>query len=556
MASPAETASEAEGIGGVPNANSPVLLTHLLEMVARGLRSGRGLAEALGVDQRTVRYYVHAGAWLGFLEDGSEPLLTPDGLSFVYGGPHRHARYAAAVERQPFVAGLIKRLGRFPDDGALRLAIAAAEPGLSAATVERRASAVRGLVAPLLETNRPGRSAAADDRQLALPLAQAPALAPDPPLTRAAGRSFSPDIYAYLFATLLDHGELTLGHVRGLLDRAGADDVAIGPYVDLALERGDVERVEERLVITAGAAALRDVAANATAVVLTDPGWRAHVERWRSDPAAAARAPARYRLWDQRLFGRPLAADTVHADLGRALRDRNLSAWPIARPAPGRTGRGGDEPFLDLWEREGLIIALPPTLAHLWEGLGGVNRRLRSARHRTDAVGAPTIAYSPVVVHGGLLHPGEALPRAVPDARSLRQRTISRAPYAAMVVAMLLAHRAEPSAIELRLEHGAWWVRARRRRVGPLLEVCDAFAAKRGWVSARRGSDGLSAASLLSVAERLGVVALTPDRAVLDDTLFHQLRHDEEAVLAPSLDGLSRALRAHVDALVATDAAS
>jgi len=100
---------EDDGARVVPNANSPALLTHLLEMVSRGLRSPRTLSEALGIDQRTVRYYVQAGVWLGFLEDSPEPLLSPEGLAYVYGGKLRRARYAEAVSRQPFVLALVKR---------------------------------------------------------------------------------------------------------------------------------------------------------------------------------------------------------------------------------------------------------------------------------------------------------------------------------------------------------------------------------------------------------------------------------------------------------------
>ena len=518
----------------VPNASSPQLLTHLLERIARGVRSSRALNEALGVDPRTVRYYVQAGAWLGFLIDGPEPVLTADGLAYVYGGAARPEIYARVVGAQPMVAELLARTrGATPTDEQVAAAILKVDRDLSPSTVERRASALRGLIAPCL---RPGLGARLADEgsQLLLPLAQIPISEPEPP-TKASGRSFSPDVYRYLLCYLLDHGELTLGHLRGLLDRIGADDVPIGGYVDLAIVRGDAVRVDERLVVTAGAVSRREVADSTASVILSDGGWRSHVDALR----ARAKGPTdRWRLWDRRLLGRDVDSETIEVELRRVLRDRGLDGWPRAvGPAPARTPA---EPvaFLDCWDQQGLVLALPPSLAQLWEGVAGVNRHLRNARHRADAVGSPTLAVRPSVVHGGVLHPGEALPRAVPDLRSLRVRALRSAPYLAMTTALLLAHRTGEVAGELRAEHGGWVVRRHRTSWGELLEVCDAFAKSRGWIPSRRVRGGLDARTLVSLLERLGVAVVADDRLVLDDTFFVALRGEEDEV--PLRDGLAR----------------
>lgn len=547
--------------GGLPNANSPALLTHLLEVVARGVRSSRGLAEALGVEARTVRYYVGAGAWLGFLEDDIAPRLTPEGLAYVYGGGRRRALYAAAIERQPLLARLLARHGgKLPEGAALHTALASLEPGLASATVERRASALRGLVAPWRE-ERAARAIEPDPHpeQLALPLGQprAPTLAP--PLASLAGAAFSPDIYRFLLCFLLDHGELTLGHLRGLLDRAGAEDSPIGPYVELALERGDATQLDprtgSRLAITPGGVARRELAWDVSSVILSDPGWRGHLDALRA--ARGRRPPAganRWRLWDERLFGRAGHPESVDADVARVLRDRGLASWPIARPNPdeGPWG-GGSAAFLDQLEARGLLLTLPPSLGQLWEGLAGVNRRLRNARHRADAVGLPSLAYTPLLAHGGLLHPGETLPRAVSDQRSLRIRVLRHVPYAAMVAGLLLAHRVARGRPELVLERGAWVVRAHRKRLGPLLELLDGFALSRGWLPSRRGG-GLDASTLLALLERLGILVRTAAHAVLDDGLFAALREEEEesAALGPGLDALATAFADHLDHLHAT----
>lgn len=540
---------------GIPNANSPQLLTHLLEMIARGVRSNRALQEALGVDQRTVRYYIQAGEWLGLLVDDVEPLLSPEGLGYVYAGPGRRELYAQAVSRQPFVQDLLAASpGAIPGTAEIERAIVRAAPSLAASTVARRASSVRGLIQPYLDHLAERPEDDAPTPQLDLPLPQAPAVEPAPPLAVAAGTSFSPDIYRYILCYLLDHGELTLGHVRGLLDNAGAQDVPIGSYVDLAVARGDATKVQERLVVSPGAVERRELAAATASVILSDGGWRDHLEAIRKaskqEGEGVVRTTGRYRLWNRRLLGADVAPSALEGTLAQVLRDRSVDAWPRTTGPVEQTPSAHPAPFLDVWEESDLVVTLPPSLVQLWEGVAGVNRRLRNARHRADAVGSPTAVYRPAVVHGGLIHPGEPLPRAIADMRSLRQRTVRNAPYVTMLVALLYAHRSGATSLSVKHVEGSWWVHRHRTSLGGLLDLLDAFARHRGWTPSRRAHGGMTDDVLVSLTERLGCGVGTGDHMVLDDSFFSQLRDDDEAsLLRDGLEGLGNALTGWLGAL-------
>lgn len=546
------TASDAgrSPLDTVPNANSPHLLTHLLEMVARGVRSSRGLEEALGVDPRTLRYYLHAARWLGLLSDRADPVLSPEGLAYVYAGAARPDVYARVVRDHPFLSTILDRCGgHAPDAGTIAEAIREADPALAQSTVERRASSVRGLLLPALQP----AEVPEDDGQLTLPLAQVPRVTGPQGAATGPGRAFSPDLYRWVLFTLLDHGELTLGHLRALLDHADAHDIPLGAYVDLATARGDAVRRDERLIVTPGAIRRRDLAATTTSVILSDGGWRTAYDALRDgrdDPAARP-----YRLWYRRLVGHDTTPDAVERAVARVLEDRSLDAFPRAIPDPGPPPLAVERPFLDAWEASGLIIALPSSLVQVWEGVRGINRRLRNARTRADAVGMPTAAYRPAVVHGGLLHPGETIPRAITDAHALRWRAASRSPYVALLTALLLLPRLTDRPPTLRRVHGRWEVTRGRIRHGAVLDVLDAFAARRGWHTSRFPQAGLDADVLVSLTVRLGLAVPTDDAVWLDDHAFHALRHDDDAralatpleALAASLDGwlsgLERAAR-------------
>lgn len=537
----------------VPNANSPQLLTRLLEMVARGIRSTRGLQEALSVDPRTVQYYVRAAEWLGMVEAAGDCVLTPLGLEYVYAGRRRSQVYAAAVRANPLAAELLAASGsdRLPTLDEVQRALAAGEPDLAPATLRRRASAVRGLIAPAV--GRRGRHRPRDEehRQLDLPLTMVPSKTRLPELRGMGPREHDPDVYRYVYAALLDHGELSLGQLRALLDRAGADAVPIGGYVDLALARGDARRVGERLVTTAEGARRRELADSTGSIILSDAGYRRYLDDARAaaaDRAAEIRrdqAAARYRAWDRRLFGHPLRPDTWSRDLERVLLDRPLETFPVA--IPGAAGlQAVEEPFLDAADRPGVALCLPPYLAQLQGGVAAVNRMLKSARQGRD-VGVPDLGHRPTLYHGGIIHPGEPLPRSVPDTRSLRLRVLMHAPYPALAVALLLLHRQRHDLAVVR-DAGGIAVRVGRVRLGDLLKMCDAFAAALGHVVCRR-SEGFGSDALVHVLEALGLGVVVGGRVVLDERFFVQLRVEaEELEVYERLLPLAQAWEAWLDA--------
>lgn len=514
-----------------PNANSPQLLTRLLEMVARGVRSTRGLQESLGVEARTVQYYTQAGQWLGLLEPDDTAALTPLGLDYVYAGPRRPVVYAEAVWAQPMAASLLSGRDAQPTVEDVMAAVSAAEPELAPATLRRRASAVRSLIAPAVG-RQPGRPAGAAAHQLALPLSMAPTQAPPPKLPLAAGKDWNPDVYRYVLGALLDFGELTLGHVRALLDRAGADALPLGGYVDMAIARGDAHRRNDRLTVTDDAIDRRELVESTNSIILSDPAYRRYladaVEAETSREAEIRRdqLAARFKPWDRRVFGHPLRPEQVRVDLERVLMDRSLDAFPVARPsAPERVAVVDN--FLDAWESERLTIACPPYLAQIQGGLAGVNAILRKARQGQNEVGLPTLAYRPVLAHGGLMHPGEPLPRSVPDLRSLRLRTLLCSPYPALITAILLLHRQRSDRFEVVRGTDGWEVRWGRKRLGPLLGLCDRFGRSRGWAVSRRPG-GIDGGTLVRSLEVLGIAWITGKRAVLEERFFGQLRRSPE----------------------------
>ncbi|MCA9495196.1 MAG: hypothetical protein KC621_34950, partial [Myxococcales bacterium] len=355
-----------------------------------------------------------------------------------------------------------------------------------------------------------------------------------------------PDAYRYLLAALLDHGELSLGQIRALLDRAGADQMALGGMIELAVSRGDAARMMDRLVVTQGAVARRAIAEATPSVLLSDPLYRAYLAdavEARDDRRAEIRRDAaapRFRGWDRRLFGHPLVPDRIDKDLERVLLDRPLSAFPLAQPADGLP-RVVDEPFLDAWEEEGLTIALPPSLAQLQGGLAAVNRILRQARTGHD-VSIPDVSYRPMAVHSAILHPGEPLPRAVPDVRTLRQRVLMHAPYPAMVTAALLLHRQRPDRISVLEDRSGWVIKVQGSGPIGLLDAIDGFGASRGWVCSRRVAGGLPAPVLVAVLEVLGVATMVGRLLVLSEPLFARLGSDaEEMEIHQRMRGLADA---------------
>jgi hypothetical protein len=535
----------------LPTLASPRQIARLVEVVARGVRSRRGLGEALGVDASLVQQAVSAASWLGFVDGDGDPQLTALGLEYAYAGRSRPKVWARAVWDHPFFADWLVDRSGLPNLEDAAEAVTRAESGLDADGIAQRASAVVALVAPAMSR----RPAPVAENQLALPLPPRSPLPTPPRLAYTAGREYNPDIYRYLLAVLLDVGELGLGQMRALLDRAAVSEAPIGGYLDLATARGDVVRMEERIVASVGAIQRRVVAESTPAIILSDAGWRA----WLADCRAASggdrqaeirrdRNKGRYRIWDRRLFGRDLDYKRVDAELATVLPDRSIDAFPRAQ-GPGQVPAPVKSAFLDAWERPDLAIVLPPGLLALLGGLGGVNQQLKTSRQSSHDVLEPGLADRPVLYHGGLLHPGEPLPKAIPDQRTLRLRLVMHAPYPAMVAAALLLHRGSAT-WEVAIRRGTPRFLRDGDDLGELLDVLDGFAASRGWLVCRRRRGGLSSTALLEILEACGLVVQVGARRVLAERFFVQLRSDaEEIEVYRRLQPLSEALEAHVAAL-------
>ena len=534
----------------LPNANRPELLTRVLELIAKGVRSTRGLEEALGLDPRTVNSYTQAGQWLGLLEEPD--VLSPLGLEYVFVEARRTELYARAVWSQPLAAKLLGKGKKLPSVEAVTKFVLIVEPDIATATMERRVSALRALLAPaighddlvLSESTRP---------QLSLPLSppeevEDHAAAPAVPQREWASIN-DPDGYRVLLCTLLDQGEIELGRLRALLDQEGAQGLELSGVIGLAVERGDAVQIDGTLVVTSGAIARREVATTTASVMLSDPGYRRYLTQVlalvaRANPGEeVARAKRHYAAWDLRLLGHPLSPETLAEDLDNLLLGRSLGSFPLA-------GRPGEElapcqaPFLEVADRQGLVVCLPPDLDRLLGGLTAVNRWLEQA-HRAGPVWMPGLADRSRLVHGGLFHPGEVPQRSVPDLRSLRMRVVAHSPYVALLCSLLLAHRQRPNLMGLVNQPEGWCVLHHGRPVGRLLSLLDEFMSARGWHPSRRIQGGLSAHRLLEAMEGVGIVALFEGQAVMTERFFVQIRRDVEeqevgALLAPLVDALEQ----------------
>lgn len=536
-----------------PNANRPRLVHRLVGWIARGVRSTRALQELMGLDLRTINYYLRAAEWMGLLEAGPERLLTPLGLEVALGDQPDQA-YVRAVWSQPMIAHLTAGRGEeLPDIEEVMLAIARSEPDLSPATVRRRASAVRGLMAPAIGVRR---RKSPDHLQLALPLVPR---APGPPPSLSPGRAADadPDVYRFLYSCLLDYGELSLSQLRALLDRAGGGELPIGGYVDLALQRGDATRRGERLAISWAGIERRDLAESTSGVILSHANYR----QWLRDLRAAhggdrqaeirlAQHAKRNRAWDHRLFGAPAEPDTLDRALSGVVLDRSPESYPIAQD-PGPPLEPVQAPFLQVWDQPDLVVSLPPSLETLRGGLPAVNQALLRARQGAQGVGPPDLASRPLLVHGGILHPGEALPRSIPDGISLRLRVLTHVPYASLIAALLLLHREHPDRLSIRRKRGIWSVRRRSKTLGALLDVLDSWFIDRGQLPCRRRGGGLGSSDLLAGLQAVGITMEIGAVVVLDERLFQRLRAEPEQMeLHGQLRPLADALEAHLSELI------
>jgi hypothetical protein len=512
-----------------PHATSPRMLTRLLEQVAAGHRRQRALGEVLGIEAPVLRSYMLAASWLGLLDLDDEPVLTRAGLAYIYAGARRHQVLATTIAAHP-VLGPLGADGPIGADELAR-AVSAADPALAPRTVRKRALALRrllgpGLRAPVRVAMPPPADALVDpDAELHEP-ARAPeqlslgfsndVAAPPPPLDLRAGADDNPDVYTHLLRALLDHGELDPHQVRGLLDAAGGSHCGIGGYLAMATRRGDATRVGDVLVVSAGAAARRELAESPVSVALSDPDFRRHLGELLAGRPGDTR---RFRPWISRLF----QSGTVEENLERLLFGRRLTSFPLAGN-PGEPTPVYADPFLASIDRRGLVVAFPSTLGLLAGGLGMVNQLLRGARQGTIAR-PPNALDRRVCSHGGLLHPGEPPVRVVPDMVSLRARALKNVPAFAILVALGLLDRR--GVLKLKVYGPEVLIQTTAHRPRRLDAVVDALGASRGWVVARSPT-GPSWALLSEIAEALGLVVTAGSFLTLDETLFRKLGTDPE----------------------------
>jgi hypothetical protein len=527
-----------------PLATSPRTLGRLIDQVAAGYRRQRGLAEALGLEAPVLRSYLLAAEWLGLLKLEEEPALTAAGLAYAYAGVRRGGVLAEALAVHPELGPLLAAGPVGADE--LASLVLADEPGLSPRAVRRRALALRRLLGqglrPVTRAPMPPLPDLPEDE---LPLAaRAPEQlslsfvadlpAPLPRLDLRAGTDDNPDVYTLVLRALLDHGELDPHQLRGILDAAGGESCGIGGYLAMATRRGDAARVGDVLVVTAGAAARRELAESPVSVALSDPDFRRHL----LDVLAGRPGdPRRFRPWMARIF-----RGSVEEEIDRLLFGRRLESFPVAGD-PGEPVQTYGDPFLASTDRRSLLLTFPSSLQSLAGGIGAINQALRTSRQGTVS-GPPGILDRRVRAHGGLLHPGEGPIRAVPDRVSLRGRALRNSPGFSFLAALGLLHRR--GAVRLRVHGQDLLVQAAGARPRRMDEVVEALAAARGWIVARSPT-GISWAELVKLSITLGLLAPVGTLVTLDEELFRRLGSDpEHRDLMEGLEPLAELLAARL----------
>jgi hypothetical protein len=524
----------------VPNANNPRLLQRLIRLVASGVRKPRALADVLQVEVRTVHYYTQAGEWLGLLATDKEVHLTPRGVEFAFADPRQRTRlYALAVWSVPLVQSLLTGRGDLPDADVIASFILQHEEGMAPRTARRRATALRGLIEPALR-HRPTKSTSRGT-QISLRFPSTGTVGIPAQSTHGvdlrAGTENNPDVYARLLQALLDHGELTTGQVRGILDAIGARDCPLGGYVEMALRREDATRSGDRLIVTASAVQRREVADDGILTALTDPTYRAYLDQLcdTEDSLLARREldslSRRFTAWDVRIFGERLTPENVAEVRDRPLVGRRLASLVRASDR-GPVLPPSSQPFIDMLDTPLLPIAFPSSLAGLYGGVATVNEALKRARTAPAGVRVPTPIDTRAQIHGGLLCPGETLPRAIPDNLTLRLRMMTHTPAVSLLVALLLLDRKESADLRLVGGEDGPTVHWSGQSVGPLLEVLEGFCRDQGWVVVRPATGGLQASTLIDVCEDLGLVARVRSRVVLAEPVFMRLQEDAESRVA------------------------
>ena len=518
----------------IPNANNVRFLTRVLEFIARGVRDPRALAEVLDCELRTVHYYTQAGDWLGLLEsnDSKDPHLTRLGLEYVYAGKGRSKVYAEAIWSTPFVMDLMTGQDALPDPEVIAQYIETCVPEMAPTTARRRASAVRSLIQPALKHRKHSLKTAQQMSFQFAPSYQAGGTL-TPVVDLRAGTEESPDVYRVILRSLLDHGELGTGHLRAILDASGAKECGIGSYIEMAVRRGDARRIDDRLVVTWGAAWRRDVADTVVGVALSDPRYRAYLTCLRKaaagDPKEAIRYSAlkdRFSAWDRRVFGESIRATQLSQDLDRILLGRPIDAFPLAEesgdPPPLLEG-----PFLDLLQSDGLIVTFPPSLGLLLQGVHPINSQLELSNRTKNGVRLPESTDHRVVVHGGLFPPGTPLPRRVADTVTLRLMAVTNIPMVAMATACLILDRRGCIPISIHRGANGPVLFFNRKPLGELATVLESAAEARGWMVSRQ-TRAEPNPLLGDLMVSLGIGDRLAQRLVLEENFFVRLKEEPE----------------------------
>jgi len=539
----------------IPNANNPRLLQRLVRLVASGVRKQRALAEVLQVELRTVHYYTQAGEWLGLLDTDQEVHLTPRGVEYAFAEPRQRTRlYALAVWSVPLVQALLTGRSEIPEPDVIASFIRQHEPDMAPRTARRRATALRGLIEPAIR-HRPTKQTPLGT-QLGLRFTPGPSgrsPSDHQGVDLRAGTEHNPDVYARLLQALLDHGEFTTGHIRALLDEMGGRDCPLGGYIEMALRREDAVRLGDRLVISAGAVQRREIADDGVLVALTDPAYRAYLDLLKAEefsPASRRELEGlarRFASWDLRIFGARLNRDTVEEALSKPLIGRQLQGLVIASDRGPELPQSA-RPFVEMLDIPLLPLCFPRCLGAIRGGVETVNETLKRARTAPAGVRPPSPVDSRTQIHGGLLCPGETLPRSIPDNITLRLRLLTHTPAVGILTAMLVLDRKESA--EMKIVDGKMGPTASwgPNQLGPLLDVMERFCTDQGWLVCRPSAGGLAARDLIDLCADVGIASWVGKRVVLDEQLFVRLQEDAEARLAyEGLQPLEDRLHAWLD---------
>jgi len=548
----------------VPNANNPRLLLRMVSLISVGIRQPRALSQILGVEVRTVHYYTQAAEWLGLLAGETEPQLTDAGLDLAFAEPgERMELYAQAVWNNPLAAEILQDGGQLPETPSVAALIRTLEPTMSATTARRRASAVRGLLKPAV--GRKPSATRSRGLQMALPFrlhtpatSPAVALAWNRRVDLRAGAEDNPDVYGRILTNLLDHGELNSHQFRAVLDAMGAQDAGIGTYTEMAIRRGDAVRLDNVLVATRGAQKRRELAGDGVLIAFTDPGYRAYLELLigADDSDEHGRVlveqRARWNRWDLRLFGGPLNPDNVRAGIRKALRGRQLEGLPEAGE-PIEQPAEADAPFLQTAiqsNTEALALCFPSSLVQCAGGIRQINALLTTVAQGPLSIRPPSPVDLRLRVHGGLVAPGEALPRAIPDTLSLRLRCLTHVPATSLLVCLLLLARRPDIRLEVRRASDGTFVHHNGRNLGGPIQLFESFCLGQGWLPLHPSTGGLTDEALAELSLALGLSKEIRGKLVLQEDLFGKLTSEAEAtVVQDPLTSLEDKVHAWLEAL-------